>query len=56
MLRRMSLAGDAMSHAILPGAAIGYLVAGLSLPAMTLGGLSPAWPSRCSPAASRAIR
>ncbi len=39
MLRRMSLAGDAMSHAILPGAAIGYLVAGLSLPAMTLGGL-----------------
>jgi zinc/manganese transport system permease protein len=40
MLRRMSLTGDAMSHAILPGAAIGYLVAGLSLPAMTLGGLA----------------
>lgn len=39
MLRRMSLAGDAMSHAILPGAAIGYLIAGLSLPAMTCGGL-----------------
>jgi len=39
MLRRMSLTGDAMSHAILPGAAVGYLVAGLSLPAMTLGGL-----------------
>lgn len=39
MLRRMSLAGDAMSHAILPGAAIGYLLAGLSLSAMTLGGL-----------------
>ena len=39
MLRRMSLAGDAISHAILPGAAIGYLVAGLSLGAMTLGGL-----------------
>ncbi len=39
MLRRMSLAGDALSHAILPGAAIGYLLAGLSLPAMTLGGL-----------------
>lgn len=39
MLRRMSLAGDAMSHAILPGAAIGYLIAGLSLSAMTLGGL-----------------
>jgi zinc/manganese transport system permease protein len=39
MLRRMSLAGDAMSHAVLPGAAIGYLFAGLSLSAMTLGGL-----------------
>ena len=39
ILRRMSLVGDAMAHAILPGAAIGYLVAGLSLGAMTLGGL-----------------
>ena len=40
MLRRMSLVGDAMSHAVLPGAAIGYLAAGtLSLPAMGLGGL-----------------
>jgi zinc/manganese transport system permease protein len=39
MLRRMSLTGDAMAHAILPGAAIGYLVAGFSLPAMTFGGL-----------------
>lgn len=39
MLRRMSLTGDAMAHAILPGAAVGYLIAGLSLPAMTLGGL-----------------
>ncbi len=39
MLRRMSLAGDAISHAILPGAAIGYLIAGLSLSAMTIGGL-----------------
>ncbi len=38
MLRRMSLTGDAMAHAILPGAAIGYLVSGLSLAAMTLGG------------------
>jgi len=40
MLRRMSLTGDAMAHAILPGAAIGYLLAGLSLPAMTFGGLA----------------
>ena len=39
MLRRMSLTGDAMAHAILPGAAVGYLVAGLSLGAMTTGGL-----------------
>ena len=39
MLRRMSLTGDAMAHAILPGAALGYLVAGLSLPAMTIGGI-----------------
>jgi ABC-type Mn2+/Zn2+ transport system permease subunit len=28
-LRRMSLVGDAMAHAILPGAALGYLVGGL---------------------------
>ena len=39
MLRRMSLVGDAMAHAILPGAAIGFLVSGLSLFAMTTGGL-----------------
>ncbi|MEM8622340.1 MAG: metal ABC transporter permease [Pseudomonadota bacterium] len=39
MLRRMSLTGDAMAHAILPGAAVGYLIAGLSLTAMTIGGL-----------------
>jgi zinc/manganese transport system permease protein len=38
VLRRMSLVGDAMSHAILPGAALGFLVGGLSLPAMSLGG------------------
>lgn len=39
MLRRMSLVGDAMSHAVLPGAAVGFLAAGLSLWAMGLGGL-----------------
>ena len=39
MLRRMSLTGDAMAHAILPGAAIGFLISGLSLGAMTIGGL-----------------
>ena len=26
-LRRMSLVGDALSHAVLPGAAVGFLVA-----------------------------
>lgn len=39
LLRRMSLVGDAMAHAILPGAAIGFLVSGLNLFAMTFGGL-----------------
>jgi zinc/manganese transport system permease protein len=39
MLRRMSLVGDAMAHAILPGAALGFLVSGLNLFAMTAGGL-----------------
>ncbi|MDZ4125729.1 MAG: metal ABC transporter permease [Hydrogenophaga sp.] len=40
MLRRMSLMGDAMAHGILPGAALGYLYAGLSLGAMTVGGIA----------------
>ncbi len=38
VLRRMSLIGDTMSHAVLPGAAVGFVLAGLSLPAMSLGG------------------
>lgn len=38
VMRRMSLIGDALSHAVLPGAAIGYMIAGLNLPAMGLGG------------------
>lgn len=40
MLRRMSLVGDAMAHAILPGAAVGFLLSGLNLFAMTTGGLA----------------
>jgi len=40
MLRRMSLVGDAMAHAILPGVAVGFLAAGLNVFAMTLGGLA----------------
>ncbi len=39
VLRRMSLVGDALSHAILPGAAIGFIAFGLSLTAMSVGGL-----------------
>src|SRR2546429_8561259 len=39
MLRRMSLVGGAMAHAILPGAAVGFLLSGLNLFAMMSGGL-----------------
>jgi zinc/manganese transport system permease protein len=39
IVRRMSLMGDAISHAILPGVAIGYLIAGMSTIAMTIGGI-----------------
>lgn len=39
VLRRMSLMGDALSHSVLPGVAVGYLIGGLSLPAMGLGGM-----------------
>lgn len=42
VLRRMSLVGDAMAHAVLPGAAAGFVLAGLSLPAMSLGGFAAA--------------
>lgn len=38
LLRRMSLVGDALSHAVLPGVAIGYLFAGMSLFYMGVGG------------------
>ena len=57
LLRRMSLMGDALSHAILPGVAVGYLVSGMSLLAMTIGGfiagiavaLVAGWVSRRTP-------
>ncbi len=38
-LRRMSLLGDALTHAVLPGVAVGFMLFGLSLPAMALGGV-----------------
>lgn len=40
VMRRMSLIGDALGHAVLPGAAVGYMFAGLSLPAMSMGGFA----------------
>ncbi len=38
-LRRMSLFGEALSHAVLPGVALGFIFFGLSLPALSIGGL-----------------
>lgn len=37
VMRRMSLAGDAISHAVLPGAAVGYMIAGMSFAVMGVG-------------------
>lgn len=39
VLRRMTLAGDAISHAIFPGVALAFMFFGFSLPAMTVGGI-----------------
>lgn len=40
VLRRMSLMGDAIGHAVLPGVAAGFMISGLSLGAMTIGGVA----------------
>ncbi|MCE2965831.1 MAG: metal ABC transporter permease [Alphaproteobacteria bacterium] len=40
MLRQMSLMGDAMAHAVLPGVAVGFILGGASLPLMSLGGFT----------------
>ncbi|MFH4354967.1 MAG: metal ABC transporter permease [Neisseriaceae bacterium] len=39
VMRRMSLMGDALSHAILPGVAISFLIAGFNPVLMSIGGL-----------------
>ncbi|KNG95413.1 metal ABC transporter permease [Pseudaestuariivita atlantica] len=39
VLRRLSLAGEAMAHAISPGVVIGFVVAGLSVFSLLIGGL-----------------
>lgn len=39
VLRRMTLLGDAASHAILPGAAIAFMFCGISILPMTIGGI-----------------
>lgn len=38
ILRRMSFMGDALSHAILPGVAVGYFFYGISFVVMSIGG------------------
>ena len=38
--RRMSLTADVLSHAVMPGAALGFLVAGYSVLALSLGGIA----------------
>ena len=38
VLRRMSLVGDAIAHALLPGAALAFVMFGFSLWAMSIGG------------------
>jgi len=39
LLRRMGLVGDVLSHAVMPGAAVGFALAGSALAALSVGGL-----------------
>jgi len=40
MLRRMSLTADVLAHGMLPGVALGFILAGLSVPALAAGGMA----------------
>ncbi len=40
VLRRMSLMGDVMAHAILPGVAAAFILCGMSIPMMSIGGVA----------------
>lgn len=40
IMRRMSLMGDALSHAVLPGAAAGFIMGGFALPWLAGGGIA----------------
>jgi zinc/manganese transport system permease protein len=40
MLRRMSLTGDVLTHGILPGVAVAFLVGGLSVVSLAIGGIT----------------
>jgi zinc/manganese transport system permease protein len=39
LMRRMSLVGDVFSHAVMPGAALGFVIAGYSALALSAGGM-----------------
>jgi zinc/manganese transport system permease protein len=39
LLRRMGLVGDVLSHAVMPGAAVGFALAGSTLAVLSIGGL-----------------
>ena len=39
LLRRMGLVGDVLSHAVMPGAAVGFALAGSALAVLSIGGL-----------------
>ncbi len=40
VLRRMSLTADVLAHGMLPGVALGFIVAGLAVPALAAGGMA----------------